>query len=92
MANDKHAATPTPNKRFAKAPWDAIEGPGSYVSCDTGHLIRVPPAAFAEGSSPSIEILGPDGGERVLCLSNNPYEPVEKLRLLAADADVAPCF
>lgn len=92
MATEKATATTMAHKRFPVTPWDSISEPGAYVSCDTGRLYRVPSTALAEGHSPVIQILGPQGEEMVTCLSPNPYSPVEKLRLLAADANIEPRF
>lgn len=92
MASEKTTSSTTSHKRFQSAPWDSISEPGAYVSCDTGRLYRVPPTALLEGHSPVIQILGPQGEETVTCLSNNPYTPVDKLRLMAADANIEPRF
>jgi hypothetical protein len=92
MPNEKPNTTTANRKRFQVSAWDSISGPGAYVSCETGHLYRIPPVALAEGHSPVIQVLGPEGEEMVACLSPNPYAPVAKLRLLAADADIEPRF
>jgi hypothetical protein len=92
MPSEKATATATTHKRFPVTPWESISEPGAYVSCETGRLYRIPSVALAEGHSPVIQILGPQGEEMVTCLSTNPYTPVAKLRLLAADADIEPRF
>jgi hypothetical protein len=72
--------------------WSDISQPGAYVSISTGKLYRVPALALKEGHSPVIDIVNRQGPETVVCLSTNPYTPIEKLRLLCADADIEPNF
>lgn len=78
--------------RFYDMPWTEIRDPGAYVSSDSGRLFRIPESALKEGHSPLIEVVGPKGEEVVTRLSTNPYTPIDKLRLLSADANVEPKF
>jgi hypothetical protein len=89
--NSPSSSSPS-SKQFQTIPWDAIKEPGAYVSCDTGRLYRVPPQGLSPSHSPLIQVLGPQGKEKVTCLSDNPDTPVDKLRLVAADANIEPRF
>ena len=89
-------ATPNEKKigttRFFEIPWNEIRDPGAYVSADTGRLFRIPELALKAGHSPLIDVMGPNGEETVTCVSTNAYTPIDKLRLLAADANIEPQF
>ena len=80
-----------PNQQTQVA-WSDISQPGAYVSISTGRLYRLPAMALKEGHSPVIDIVCRQGPETVVCLSANPYTPIEKLRLICADADIEPNF
>lgn len=67
-------------------PFSSICEPGCYVCNWSGHLVRVPEDAVAAGRSPLINIVGPEP-LFVTKLSDNPYIPVTKARLLACNAD-----
>lgn len=73
-------------------PLSQINAEGAYVSRETGRLYQITSAAIQEGHSPSFNVLGPAGDEMVVRLSTNPYTPIEKLRLLASQANVEPRF
>ena len=89
-------ATPQEKKigttKCFEIPWSEIREPGSYVSAQTGRLFRIPDTALKEGHSPIIDVMGPNGEEIVTCVSTNAYTPIDKLRLLAADANIQPQF
>ena len=85
-------ASPGIGSSYRTAMWDELPGPGAYVSRRTGRLYRVPASSLAEGYGPVIPILGPNGEEIVTRLSEDAYEPVTNLRLLAAEASIAPAF
>ena len=72
-------------------PFDAINEPGCYVCNWSGHLMRVPDDGIARGRSPLLNIIGRDP-LFVTKISDNPYIPVTKARLLAANWDVAVNF
>ena len=69
-----------------QVPYDSINEPGCYVCNWTGHLLRVPEDAIKPGRSPlmSITDVGP---LFVTKLCSDPFIPVSKARLLAADCD-----
>ncbi len=67
-------------------PFSSICEPGCYVCNWSGHLVRVPEDSVAAGRSPLINILGPEP-LFVTKISDNPYIPVTKARLLACNAD-----
>ena len=68
-------------------PFDAINDPGTYVCNWSGHLLRVPEDAVKAGRSPLLSIKGTDT-LFVTKISNDPYIPVSKARMLSADWDV----
>jgi hypothetical protein len=71
--------------------FEQIEFPGVYVSIETGRLFRIPREALASGRSPLIEMVG---REPVLVtkISDDPYVPLSKARMLAADLDLTVNF
>jgi hypothetical protein len=64
-----------------------INSPGTYLWNETGNLLRLPEEVVKPGHSPIFEI-ATQGDDRVTKLSDNPYMPRSKARLLAADADL----
>ena len=72
-------------------PFEAITDPGAYVCNWNGFLVRVPHDSIAPGRSPLISLLGPTQ-LFVTKISSNPYLPITKARLLAANLDVAVNF
>lgn len=82
----------TTNRGFGtQIPFDAIDEPGCYVCNWSGHLLRVPEDGVKPGRSPMINMSG-DAPLFVTRISENPYIPLSKARLLAADCDVAVRF
>ncbi len=84
----EHGATPGFGTQI---PFEAINEPGTYVTNWSGHLLRIPEDALKPGRSPVIEILG---NEQLFVtrISNDPFVPVTKARMLAADCDVVVNF
>ncbi len=72
-------------------PFDSLNDCGCYVCNWSGHLMRVPPDGIAPGRSPLINICGIEP-LFVTKICNDPYVPVTKARLLAANYDVAVNF
>ena len=72
-------------------PFESINEPGTYVYNWSGHLLRVPDDAVTPGRSPLINMLGPEQ-LFVTRISENPFAPVTKCRLLASNLDVAVNF
>ena len=68
-------------------PWSSISEPGCYICNWSGHLLRVPEDGIAPGRSPLIDIVGREP-LFVTKISNNPFVPVTKAKLLASNADV----
>lgn len=68
-------------------PFEAITDPGTYVSNWSGHLIRIPEEALRLSHSPIVEIRGK---EPLVCtkLTDDPFTPINKARMLAADLDL----
>ena len=65
-------------------PFEAISEPGCYVCNWSGHLCRVPEDGVAPGRSPVINIVG---NEQLLVtkISDNPYIPLTKAKMLACN-------
>ncbi len=68
-------------------PFDGIQEPGTYVFNQTGHLLRVPEDGVAQGRSPLLSIMA-DETVFTTKISEDPYIPVTKARLIAANHDV----
>ena len=68
-------------------PFDQINQPGCYICQWSGHLLRVPEDGIAPGRSPLINMVGCDR-LYVTKISDNPYIPLTKARLMAANWDV----
>ena len=67
--------------------WDSVNEPGTYYSNWSGHMIRIPDYALKPGFSPVIEILGCKP-MIITKLSGDPYLPLSKARMVAADLDL----
>jgi len=72
-------------------PFESISESGCYVCNWSGHLIRVPDDAVKPGRSPLLSIKATEP-LFVTKISNDPYVPVSKARMLAADCDVVVNF
>ncbi len=72
-------------------PFEAIQEPGCYVCNWSGHLLRVPEDGVAAGRSPLISIVG---GEPLFVtkLSDNPFLPLTKAKMIASNLDCAVNF
>ncbi len=68
-------------------PFDQINEPGCYVCNWSGHLLRVPEDGVASGRSPLINMVGHDP-LFVTKISEYPYIPLTKARMLASNWDV----
>ena len=75
----------------SQVPFESIHEPGCYVSNWSGHLLRIPEDALKPGRSPVMDIVGAEP-LFVTKISSDPYIPVTKARMLAADCDVAVNF
>ncbi len=75
----------------SQVPFDSVHDPGSYVCSWSGHLMRVPPDSAAAGHSPKLNLVGLDA-LFVTKISDDPYIPVTKARMIAANWDVAVNF
>ena len=91
------AATPTtPTQRNVEhsdagfgmqIPFEGVNDPGTYICNWSGHLLRIPEDAVKPGRSPVISMKGPET-LFVTKICGDPYIPVTKARLLAADCHV----
>jgi hypothetical protein len=76
-----------PTRSLHTCNFDQIETPGTYVECRTGTLLRIPDDALAPGRSPRMEIVAHEVWT-VTRLADDPYLPLTKARMLAADLDL----
>ena len=86
--NEEWHNTYSPGTRM---PFDSITDPGCYICEWSGHLMRVPPDGVSPGRSPLLNMVGRDP-LFVTKIRGNPYIPVTKARLLAANYDLAVNF
>ncbi len=70
-----------------KLAFENISEPGCYVCNWSGHLIRVPEDGVAPGRSPLLTIVGCET-LFVTKISDNPYIPLTKAKVLASNADL----
>lgn len=71
--------------------FEAINEPGCYICNWSGHLLRVPADAIQPGRSPLVSMKGIDT-PFVTKISNDPFLPVTRARMLTADLDVTVNF
>lgn len=67
--------------------FDSINEPGTYVCNWSGHLMRVPEDAVKQGRSPVVDLIATEP-LTVTRISDNPFIPLTKARMLAADYDL----
>lgn len=72
-------------------PFDQINEPGAYVFNWSGHLLRVPEDGVKPGRSPVVELIGKEQ-LYVTKVSDNPYIPATKARMIASNFDLAVNF
>ncbi len=94
------AATPTKHREGefttsqgcgTQIPFEAINEPGCYLCNWSGHLLRIPDDAIKPGRSPVLNIKGTET-LFVTKIASDPYVPVTKARMMAADWDVVVNF
>ncbi len=68
-------------------PFGEVNAAGTYYMWATGGLCRIPEEALKAGHSPTLEIVL-QGDNRVTRLTHDPFTPLSKARLIAADADL----
>lgn len=71
--------------------WEEINQAGAYVSRDTGRLFRIPKEALAPGASPLIHQENREA-EKFFKVSDDPYVPSLKARMVAAENNIQPNF
>jgi hypothetical protein len=76
-----------PQNLGAQFPFARISDPGVYISNWSGHMLRIPEDALKPGRSPVITILGKEQ-LTVTKLSDDPFLPITRARLIAADLDM----
>ena len=68
-------------------PYEAIIEPGCYICNWSGHLLRIPEEAVKAGHSPLLAIKANET-LFVTKVGTDPFLPVTKARMLAADLDI----
>ncbi len=71
----------------SQVPFESIDEPGCYVDNWDGHMLRIPENAISSDSSPGISISGKET-LFVTKISGDPFIPISKARILAADHDL----
>ena len=74
-----------------RIPFEHLNEPGTYICNWSGHMLRIPEDAIKPGRSPVLAITAREP-LFVTKLSNDPYIPVSKARMIAADWDMAVNF
>ena len=64
-----------------------ISEPGTYICNWSGHLLRIPEDGVAAGRSPLINLVSNES-LFVTKISDDPYVPLTKARIVAANFDV----
>ena len=72
-------------------PFEGINDPGCYICNWSGHLLRVPEDGVAPGRSPLINMIGHEP-LFVTKVSDNPYIPLTKAKMVASNLDCAVNF
>ncbi len=67
--------------------FENISEPGCYICNWSGHLLRVPEDGVAPGRSPLVNIIGNEP-LFVTKISDNPWIPVTKAKMLACNFDL----
>jgi len=86
MAETKTPSYVQRQSQNACLPFEDIQNPGVYVT-QQGDLFRIPSESLAEGRSPIIT-WKTNRSNMVTFLTSDPWEPISKVRQLAADADL----
>ncbi len=74
-----------------RIPFEYLNEPGAYVCNWSGHLLRAPADAIKPGCSPALSMTATEP-LFLTKLSSDPYVPISKARILAANSDVAVNF
>ncbi len=70
-----------------KVPFDSLNEPGTYICDWSGHMMRVPGDSLKSGRSPLMMITGKEP-LFLTKISDDPFIPISKARLLAANCDL----
>ena len=70
----------------AQVPFDCINEPGTYVCEWSGHLLRIPADSIKPGRSPLMQLMG-KSPLYVCKISDDPFVPISKARMVAANYD-----
>ena len=72
-------------------PFDSVHEPGCYICNWSGHLLRVPEDGVAAGRSPLVGMIGTEP-LFVTKVSDNPFIPLTKAKMVASNLDCAVNF
>lgn len=72
---------------FLVCGFEQIDTPGCYIDNRTGTLMRVPKDGVVSGRSPVIELVSKEAWV-VTRISEDPYLPVTKARMIASNLDL----
>jgi len=67
--------------------FDQVDSPGVYIENRRGTLLRIPADSLIPGRSPAIEVIS-DEPWLVTKISEDPFLPLTKARMIAADLDL----
>ena len=67
--------------------FDQVDSPGTYIENRRGILLRIPTDSLIPGRSPAIEVIS-DEPWLVTKISEDPFLPLTKARMIAADLDL----
>lgn len=70
-----------------RLPFEAVQEPGCYICNWSGHLLRIPEDGVAPGRSPLLTIVGKEP-LFVTKISENPYIPITKAKVMASNFDL----
>ena len=87
----QHTTPVESNDVGTTVPFESIQNCGCYICNWSGHLLRVPEDGVARGRSPLINIIGAEQ-LFVTKLSDNPFIPVTKARMIASNLDCSVNF
>lgn len=72
-------------------PFTSINEPGTYICNWSGYLLRVPEDSIKPGRSPVMDLQGTEP-LFVTKITDDPFVPISKARIVAANCDVAVNF
>jgi len=87
MATVQNQQRSVSHENLETLPFGEVKRAGTYYMWSTGGICRIPEEALKAGHSPKLEIVL-QGDNRVTRLTQDPFTPLSKARMIAADADL----